>query len=138
MPEAFIAREFLKQQGIFATIKDEHHIQANFYYSFVLGLVKLQVAEEEVEEATRLLNEVEYNYCKRDENQCSNCGSHRTVRVFRYTIGQISILIWSLYAIFLIILIPKKFSHLKCMKCREKIFPKYELEDNNFDPSLVE
>jgi len=137
VPEAFIAKEYLSHFGIFASLRDHHHIQTNYYYSQALGNVKLQVIEEEAEKAASLLNDIDKEYADRDENKCHSCLSSRTVRVYKYTIWQIPVLLFSIIPQFPLVLFPKKFSHIKCNACKANTYPKFD-EDDSFEPSLIE
>ncbi|MBT5186187.1 MAG: hypothetical protein HOH19_09420 [Kordiimonadaceae bacterium] len=135
-PEAFIAKSYLNSHGIYAMLKDENYIQTNFYHSRLLGEVKLQVFKSDFEKAVKLLQNVDQEYLQKEENKCSVCRSHRTVRIYKYTFLQLMVLLSTSY-IFLyypFIVPPGIFSHLKCMACKAKIFSE-EVEDELFDPS---
>ncbi len=135
--ESIIAREYLRDKSLFATIQDENHIQTNYYYSQALGNVKLQVVEKEFETALDHLNNIDSEYAEQEGNKCSNCGSERTVRMYKYSLWQIPILICFIIPLFPLMVLPKYFSHLKCCSCKAKTYLAND-EDDDFNPVDVQ
>ena len=57
LPEALIARGSLESAGIHAYLVDDNMIRMDWFYSNLLGGVKLKVQAEDVEAATEILNQ---------------------------------------------------------------------------------
>jgi hypothetical protein len=57
LPEALLAKGSLESAGIATLLVDENMIRMDWFISNLLGGVKLQVAPEDAEEATAILNE---------------------------------------------------------------------------------
>lgn len=53
--EAHMAKARLDSAGIFATINDEHIVSLNWFYSDLVGGVKIKVLEEELQDARSIL-----------------------------------------------------------------------------------
>jgi len=60
MPEAHIAMGRLAAEGIESWLADEHLVQTDWLYSIAVGGIKLRVAEEDAERATKIL-ETDYS-----------------------------------------------------------------------------
>lgn len=59
-PELYIIKGRLESEGIMCFVKDELIVQANNLYSNAVGGVKLQVREQDVSNAVKLLTELGY------------------------------------------------------------------------------
>jgi|SRR5690625_487052 len=70
--DAHLAASFLNGNGIFATIRDEHIVNLNWFYSNAVGGVKVEVSEYDFEEALELLR-----LSKKEKGfiVCPHCGS---------------------------------------------------------------
>ena len=55
MPEAHIAMGRLEAEGIEAWLADEHLVQTDWLYSIAVGGIKLQVAAEDAQRASKIL-----------------------------------------------------------------------------------
>ena len=58
--EAYVLKTYLQSEGIAVFLKDENLIQVYNFYSNAVGGVKVQVPEDQVELAVRLLNRSGY------------------------------------------------------------------------------
>jgi tetratricopeptide (TPR) repeat protein len=92
--EAHIVKGRLESEGIWSFVADENMVVANWLYSNAVGGVKLQVREEDVENAQRILadgpgeidweegeegeeREIDEGDVENEPEQCPICDSHR-------------------------------------------------------------
>lgn len=120
--EAYIAKGRLEAEGIPAFIAHEHHVWAGWIYSQALGGVKIQVAEERVAAAERIIAEhLEGAYeeaLPEDEraepmNPCPRCGSQRIESRYPWHIMAAVLLTLGL---FMVIWPPRRENHA-CADC---------------------
>jgi XTP/dITP diphosphohydrolase len=90
LPQAQIALSKLESAGITCELADDEMVRLDWFYSNLIGGVRLQVAEDEAEEALRLLNEpVGDHFDSEDigseykQPRCPNCGSIDVTHVNR-------------------------------------------------------
>lgn len=81
--DAHLAKTFLENQGLIATLQDEHLVNMNWLYSDVLGGVKLIVPASQADRARQLLAEVDKGEREVREDDllglpCPDCHSTRT------------------------------------------------------------
>lgn len=115
--QAHIARGRLEAEGLEVHIADEHYITMNWYLSNALGGVKLQVAENKIEQAKEVLAAIEagdYEIQESKEDQssieCPRCHSSK--------VTQKSMRGWAL-SIFYLSNIPCFFkSRYQCSQCQ--------------------
>ncbi|MFZ0287356.1 MAG: DUF2007 domain-containing protein, partial [Terriglobales bacterium] len=81
LPEALLAKGSLESAGIATLLVDENMIRLDWFISNLLGGIKLQVAPEDVEEATAILSEPIPESLdlegteKYEQPRCPNCQS---------------------------------------------------------------
>ena len=87
--ELSMAKALLESEGIVCSIKDEFTIQVNPLYSNAIGGIKLQVLENQVEQALELLNNLNPSTNTTSTSTetsnasdiiCPNCGSNDTLK----------------------------------------------------------
>ncbi|WP_445354897.1 DUF2007 domain-containing protein [Microbulbifer sp. EKSA008] len=84
--EAQIAKARLESEGIHAFIADEHTVNMQWLYSNAMGGVRLQVSENDLDEANEILNQDRSNLVDQElghdeERVCESCSS-RNVEPF--------------------------------------------------------
>jgi len=81
LPEALLAKGSLESAGIVALLVDDNMVRMDWFISNLLGGIKLQVASEDVEEATAILSEpiperLDFEGMQEYEQpRCPNCQS---------------------------------------------------------------
>lgn len=122
--EAHIAKGRLEAEGIQAFIADEHHIWANWMYSNALGGVKIQVREEDAEQAKTILEQDQAGEFEEqlDEvfedikaNACPNCGSKEFTSTFPFISLLLVILTLGLISVFFKV---RRDRH-RCLQCKQ-------------------
>jgi hypothetical protein len=98
--DALMARSVLESAGIGCYLRDENTIRIDWLWSNLMGGIRLQVAEEDVEAAEQLLSQPipetiavagEFDY---QQPQCPQCGSlDASFNNFDAKVGAVSILI---------------------------------------------
>jgi XTP/dITP diphosphohydrolase len=90
LPAAQIALSKLESAGITCELADDEMVRMDWFYSNLIGGIRLQVAEDEVEEALTLLREPVADHFTAEEigeefsqPQCPNCGSLDVTHVNR-------------------------------------------------------
>jgi hypothetical protein len=73
--EAHLLRMRLESVGIGAFVQDEYMVQMDMLYSNAIGGVRVQVADEDVEAASSLIQEDTGIPVEEIEPQCPKCGS---------------------------------------------------------------
>ena len=77
--EAHLFRLRLEAVGIPAFVQDEHIVQMNWLWSNVVGGVRVQVTDDEIEEAREFLaTDKPQPRADSDDVLCPSCGSHET------------------------------------------------------------
>ncbi|MGC3989622.1 MAG: DUF2007 domain-containing protein [Chthoniobacteraceae bacterium] len=109
--EAHLLRIRLESVGIPAFVQDEAMVQLDWLYSNAIGGVRVQVADEEVEEAQQLLREdrgVEEIQC---DPRCPKCGSTALeTEAYSKRIAFLSVLL-----LLIPLIIPRK--RIRCTAC---------------------
>lgn len=77
--EAHLFRHRLEVGGIPAYIQDENTVQMDWLYSNAIGGVRVQISEEDIEEARELLQESAAAEEEPCNPACPKCDSHQTV-----------------------------------------------------------
>ncbi|MCB1063278.1 MAG: DUF2007 domain-containing protein [Verrucomicrobiae bacterium] len=80
--EAYLLRSRLEASGIAAFVQDEHMIQMNWLYSNAIGGVRVQVFDQQGEEAREILrDERSQTVLESTATLCPRCGSGDTERI---------------------------------------------------------
>lgn len=107
--DAYLAASMLEGNGVPATVRDAEMVSLNWTFSNAIGGVKVDVADEDLEQARELLalaRESEGILC------CPHCGSH-DVRMRELSL-------WSMIGYFLFgAFIPAKNRDVDCMNCKK-------------------
>lgn len=121
--EAHIVRGRLEVEGIPAFVIHEHHIWANWFYSYALGGVKVQVNYSNISAAKELLEKLknaefekllEENEGTYEKISCLNCKS-QSIEECRFS-ERIALIVFWIFAI----PIPYIQGKLKCLSCGNK------------------
>jgi Putative prokaryotic signal transducing protein len=123
LPLAELAKAQLESENIYCFLANKNHIGMNWLYSFALGGVKVQVRQEDAEEAIQILNSDNSDDLKDIESSlppieqqdlCDNCGSANILVVnMSRKAGA-----WSLLLGLPLLLFGKRY---KCKDCGYKI-----------------
>lgn len=73
--EAHLLRMRLEAGGVAAFIQDENMVQMDWLYSNAIGGVRVQIAEEDVDAAKEILQNVYVPDGEADMAECPKCGS---------------------------------------------------------------
>lgn len=103
---AHIIKNRLESDGIDCHIFDENIVTLNPLLNFAVGGIRLQVAEEDFEKATRVLNEIDENPFTDDQDDnivCPNCNSTNLYSDFKSMKdpkGVIAVIVAFLFSVF--------------------------------------
>lgn len=121
--EANIIKGRLAAEGVRVNIADQHYITMNWFLSNALGGVKLQVFQDDVPKAKRILKDLqqgEYEI-KEDDNTnkilCPHCGSDR-VKHLKPNTGFILMMLY-----FFNLPIPYSSRKYQCLDCKKIVIP---------------
>ena len=96
--EAYLFRSRLEASGIEAFVQDEHMIQMNWLYSNAIGGVRVQVFDQQGEEARDILREERSQpVVESSATLCPHCGSEDTERIeLTRRLSLLSVMIFSI------------------------------------------
>ena len=76
--DAHLFRHRLEAGGVAAYLQDENTVQMDWLYSNAIGGVRVQISEEDVEEARELLHGTDVPQDEHAAPVCPKCSSHQT------------------------------------------------------------
>lgn len=129
--QAEVARGRLQEEGIEASLKDRHVVGINWLYSSAVGGVKVEVDEEDAQEAVEVLSDdhiVVLDEAGESESPpCARCGSHEMVPYQPLKVFQ-AVTMLTMYIFFLLwpfVTLASLFgiqwkARRRCMNCRSK------------------
>ena len=116
--DAHLLKSKLESEGIYCYLKDEHTITIDPLVSNAIGGIKLQIKNEDVEKAKKVLKEIENTPYRDEEGNiavCPNCDSKNLISNYISTKGfkeKLSAIITLLFASY-------PFYLNKVFKCKE-------------------
>lgn len=123
LPLAELAKAKLESENIYCFLANKNHVGINWLYSFAIGGVKVQVRQEDAEEAIRILNadnsealqDIESSFPSIEQKDlCHNCGSEN-ISVINLSRKAAA---WSLLLGLPLLLFGKRY---KCKDCGHKM-----------------
>ena len=73
--EAHLLRARLEAGGVRAFVQDENIVQMNWLYSNAIGGVRVQISEEDIQEAQAILKQAQFDLPDVVDIDCPQCGS---------------------------------------------------------------
>ena len=117
--EAYLLKSKLENEGIFCFLKDEYQISLNPLYSQALGGIKLQVRQDDWNDALIILKDLEKKQLINNEGdilKCSNCDSTEFYTDYRSLKDPKSL--FSIIIAFILFIYPFYYKNVrKCKKC---------------------
>ena len=120
--DAYIVKGRLESEGITVFIANEHHIWVNWPLSNALGGVKLQVPNNQVEQAEQVIDlHMDGVYTETleenndEQNVCPNCGSNEFTS--RLPLAKLLLVLLTLG---IAIIFPIRANKHKCLNCQQR------------------
>ena len=108
--DAFLARARLEGSGVAASIRDEHTISTDWFYSNAIGGVRVEVEDEDVARAREIL---ELPPIEKGILTCPRCGSENV------RLRELSA--WTAMSLFLGFPLPVKTRQADCISCHKTV-----------------
>jgi hypothetical protein len=94
--EAHLMRTRLEAGGVPAYVQDENMVQMDWLYSNAIGGVRVQILEEDIDDARAIIQEPPVVDTTNDTQACPSCSSHDTApSEFPRRLSFLSILIFN-------------------------------------------